>query len=178
MKKLILLPILLFLIACNLKESEKKVNTENKVTSDTVSKERELSIETDSLFGNDFETKQVKSKEEILAVYEGLQIGDTLEIQFQSKIQDVCAKKGCWMKLELPEDKNTHVTFKDYSFFVPKDSKDHKMLVNGIAFIEETDVETLKHYAEDAGKSEEEIAGITESQLNYRFIADGAKAVK
>jgi hypothetical protein len=73
---------------------------------------------------------------------------------------------------------NVHVTFKDYGFFVPKDSKGHEMIVEGRAFIEETDVETLKHYAEDAGESEEDIAAITSPKLNYRFIAEGARAVK
>jgi hypothetical protein len=80
------------------------------------------------------------------------------------------------MKLELPEEQNAHVTFKDYGFFVPKDSQGEQMLVDGVAFIEKTDVETLKHYAEDAGKSEAEIAKITEPEMNYRFIATGVKA--
>jgi hypothetical protein len=177
MKKLLLLSILLLGVACGNKESNQK-DAGNEVNSAEVdSEERELSIKTDVLFGETFELKEVKTKEEMLELYSNLSIGDSIQVQFQSEVQSVCAKKGCWMKLDLADAQNAHITFKDYGFFVPKDSKGHQMLVNGVAFIEETDVETLKHYAEDAGKSEEVIAQITEPKLNFRFIADGAKAV-
>ena len=48
-----------------------------------------------------------------------------------------------------------------------------EVVVNGKAFVTETTVDELRHYAEDAGKSEEEIAAITESKFEYRFLADG-----
>ncbi|WP_019038885.1 DUF4920 domain-containing protein [Psychroflexus tropicus] len=181
MKNLLLLPILLFLVACGSKDSKQDQAEDTPTTTETPSESTEnqdLSILTDSEFGEAFTTTEVKSKENMLALYQNLTLGDTLQVQFQSEVESVCAKKGCWMKLELPEDQNAHITFKDYGFFVPKDSQGHQMLVNGMAFIEETDVETLKHYAEDAGQSEAEIAKITEPQLNYRFIATGAKAVE
>ena len=43
----------------------------------------------------------------------------------------------------------------------------------GKAFVKETSVEELKHYAEDAGKSKEEIAKITEPKLEMSFEASG-----
>ncbi len=46
-------------------------------------------------------------------------------------------------------------------------------IVNGKAFVSETSVEELKHYAEDAGKSKEEIEAITEPKRTYGFLADG-----
>ncbi|MBZ9620420.1 DUF4920 domain-containing protein [Psychroflexus lacisalsi] len=174
MKKLLLLPILLMFLACGSKETKQEKET---VTDDT-SEEKELSMTTDSQFGEAFSSAEVKADSEMLAMYQDLSLGDTIQVQFQSEVESVCAKKGCWMKLDLPEDMNVHVTFKDYGFFVPKDSKGHEMVVEGRAFIEETDVETLKHYAEDAGKSKEDIAAITSPKLNYRFIAEGAKTVK
>jgi len=172
MKKLLLLPILLMFLACGSKETKQEKET---VTDDT-SEEKELSMTTDSQFGEAFSSAEVKADSEMLALYQDLSLGDTIQVQFQSEVESVCAKKGCWMKLELPEEQNAHVTFKDYGFFVPKDSQGDQMLVNGVAFIEQTDVETLKHYAEDAGESEAEIAKITEPKLNYRFIASGVKA--
>jgi hypothetical protein len=178
MKHLLLLPFFLFLLACGSKETKQDQEVETEPTTENTTEKKELSIETDSQFGEAFTTTEVKSNSEMLAMYQDLSLGDTIQVQFQSEVESVCAKKGCWMKLELPEDQNAHVTFKDYGFFVPKDSQGHKMLVNGMAFIEETDVETLKHYAEDAGKTQVEIAEITDPQLNYRFIATGAKAVK
>jgi hypothetical protein len=36
-----------------------------------------------------------------------------------------------------------------------------------------TSVAELQHYAEDAGKSKEEIAKITEPKLELTFVADG-----
>lgn len=178
MKKLLLLSILLLIFACGSKDSKQEDSQETKNLSETISEEKELSIETDSQFGEEFDSTEVKTNDEMLSLYKGLSLGDTIQVQFQSKVQSVCVKKGCWMKLELPEEQNAHVTFKDYGFFVLKDSKGHNMQINGLAFIEQTNVETQKHYAEDAGKSEEEIAKITEPKLNYRFIADGAKAVE
>lgn len=172
MKKLLLLPILLMFLACGSKETKQEKET---VTDDT-SEEKELSMTTDSQFGEAFSSAEVKADSEMLALYQDLSLGDTIQVQFQSEVESVCAKKGCWMKLELPEEQNAHVTFKDYGFFVPKDSQGDQMLVNGVAFLEQTDVETLKHYAEDAGESEAEIAKITEPKLNYRFIASGVKA--
>ncbi|MBZ9779415.1 DUF4920 domain-containing protein [Psychroflexus sp. CAK8W] len=177
MKNLILLLILLMILACGQNHS-KQEHTTSETTTENTSQEKDLSIQTDKQFGDEFELAEVKTGTEMLATYQSLKPGDTLKVQFQSEVQSVCAKKGCWMKLDLPDDQNAHVTFKDYGFFVPKDSQGHNMLVNGVAFIEQTDVETLKHYAEDAGKSEAEIAKITEPKLNYRFIAEGAKAVK
>lgn len=178
MKNLLFLPILLLLIACGTKESNSDDKQNAETSTESNSEEQELSITTDFQFGKNFKALDVKSQSDMAALYRGLKLGDTIEVQFQSEVQSVCAKKGCWMKLKLPQDKNAHVTFKDYGFFVPKDSQNHNMIVNGKAFIEQTDVETLKHYAEDAGESKEAIAAITEPELNFRFIADGAKAVR
>ena len=47
------------------------------------------------------------------------------------------------------------------------------MIVNGRAFVTKVPVEELKHYAKDSGKSEEEIAAITEPEFTYAFEADG-----
>ena len=60
------------------------------------------------------------------------------------------------------------------SFFVPVDSVEGKTaIIQGDLFLDTTSVEMLKHYAEDAGKSEEEITLITEPSFELGFIADG-----
>jgi hypothetical protein len=51
-------------------------------------------------------------------------------------IERVCAKKGCWMEL-VPKtgEAGMRVTFKDYGFFVPTDSKGMKVKAEGqVAF--------------------------------------------
>ncbi|MFK8059566.1 MAG: DUF4920 domain-containing protein, partial [Polaribacter sp.] len=60
-----------------------------------------------------------------------------------------------------------------YGFFMPLDSKGIEVIVNGKAFVKETSVKELQHYAEDAGKSKEEIIKITESKKEFAFLADG-----
>ncbi|CAL2095396.1 conserved protein of unknown function [Tenacibaculum sp. 190524A02b] len=102
-----------------------------------------------------------------------LAVGDTINLKFTSTIKEVCTKKGCWMKLPLNDQTETMVRFKDYSFFMPLDSKGKEVIVSGKAFIKETSVDELKHYAEDAGKSKEEIEKITNPKKEFAFLADG-----
>ena len=45
--------------------------------------------------------------------------------------------------------------------------------MQGDLFLDTVAIEMLKHYAEDAGKSEEEIAQITEPSYDMGFTADG-----
>ncbi len=98
---------------------------------------------------------------------------DSLDVKLEAKIDAVCQKKGCWMDLDLGNGTTMKVRFKDYEFFVPKDADGKMAVVEGKAKLETIDVSTLKHYAEDAGKSEEEIAAITESETAYSFEAFG-----
>jgi len=104
--------------------------------------------------------------------YESMKAGDTVNAKMKGTISEVCSKKGCWMKLDMGNDKIVRVTFKDYGFFMPLDASG-EVIVNGKAFVNETSVEDLKHYAEDAGKSVDEIAKITEPELTLSFEADG-----
>ena len=48
-----------------------------------------------------------------------------------------------------------------------------EVIVNGKAYIKEVPIDELRHYAEDAGKSAEAIAAITELKRTYSFEADG-----
>ena len=69
-------------------------------------------------------------------------------------------------------DSEMMVRFKDYGFFVPLDASG-EVLIHGKAFISETSVDDLRHYAEDAGASDDEIAAITTPKTSYNFEADG-----
>lgn len=98
---------------------------------------------------------------------------DTLEVKISSTAKEVCVKKGCWMKIDLANGDLMRVTFKDYGFFVPKDIVDKEVVLAGKAFRDTTSIADLKHYAEDGGSSEEEIAAITSPEINTTFIAEG-----
>jgi len=125
-------------------------------------------------FGEKISEDAYVSAADAYAKYQTLKAGDTLNLKFTSTINEVCSKKGCWMKLPAGESGETvMVRFKDYGFFMPLDSQGKEVIVEGKAFVKETSVDELRHYAEDAGKSAEEIAKITEPKLEMAFEASG-----
>ena len=66
------------------------------------------------------------------------------------------------------------IRFRDYGFFVPTDSVSGKTaIIEGDLFLDTISVEMLRHFAEDAGKTEKEIALINEPSYNLNFMADG-----
>jgi len=144
---------------------------ENKTTGKD-SKTTEIAINYDS-FGDKITDNGMIDSKTMLNKFKALKAGDTLNIKFASKINEVCSKKGCWMKLDLTDGTETMVRFKDYGFFMPLDANGREVVVNGKAFVKETSVDELRHYAEDAGKTKEEIALITESKVEFAFEADG-----
>ena len=124
-------------------------------------------------FGDVITEENALSSEEVYAQMKVLQVGDTLPVKFISTIKEVCTSKGCWMKLPLNEAEETMVRFKDYGFFMPLDSQGKDVIVEGIAFVKQTSVEELQHYAKDAGKPEEEIANIKAPETTFAFEANG-----
>lgn len=125
-------------------------------------------------YGEKFHPENVISAEEMLMIYDEMELDEPKEVIFKGKINSVCQSKGCWMRLDLGvEDKESFVKFKDYAFFLPMDSAGSDAIIKGIASKKETSVEDLRHFAEDAGKSEEEIEKITEPKVEYTFVADG-----
>ena len=95
---------------------------------------------------------------EFLAQFKGK---DSLETKLMANIKEVCQKKGCWMMLDLGNDMEMRVTFKDYGFFMPKDGAGRLAYVQGVAKIDTTSIEELKHYLQDANASQEEIDAVT-----------------
>ncbi len=89
----------------------------------------------------------------------------------EGTITDVCPKKGCWMRV-TDGTQELFVRFKDYGFFVPMNAAGHEVVMHGTAVRELTSVDELRHYAQDAGKSAEEIALITEPAARVIFFAD------
>ncbi len=124
-------------------------------------------------FGDKIAADKALTNEQMFKKYKSLKAGDTVNVKFKSEITGVCQKKGCWMTLALPGDQSTFVKFKDYAFFVPLNATEQEAIVSGKAFVSETSVAELKHYAKDAGKSDAEIAKITKPEVKYGFMADG-----
>ena len=154
--------VILFVTAC---KTEKKSTESNE-------NQTEIALKFDA-FGAVISTDNVLSSEEMLTKFNSLKVGDSINIKFASSIKEVCSKKGCWMKLALDQETETMVRFKDYGFFMPLDSKDREVIVEGKAFVTEVSVDDLRHYAEDAGKSTEEIAKIITQKKEFAFEANG-----
>jgi hypothetical protein len=94
-------------------------------------------------------------------------------VRFEGEITATCPKKGCWMDVASGED-TVFVRFLDYGFFVPTEGAEGKRtIMEGEAFFDTLTVDARRHYAEDAGASEEEIAAITEPELKLAFTATG-----
>ncbi len=98
---------------------------------------------------------------------------EKVEAKVVAKIVSVCQVKGCWMMVDLGNGGQMRVTFKDYGFFVPLDCSGKTVTMQGFAYYKTTTVEMLRHYAEDAGKTKEEIEAITESEHTLAFEANG-----
>lgn len=97
-----------------------------------------------------------------------------LPLQVESPVTGACQHKGCWMTLQdAGGSDELFVRFLGYSFFVPKDLAGKTAVIKGNFYQDTTSVDDLKHYAEDEGKTAEEIAQITEPKLEYKFYASG-----
>ncbi|MCX6295063.1 MAG: DUF4920 domain-containing protein [Bacteroidetes bacterium] len=158
MKKLLFLSVIGITLfsACG----EHKSETANASTKDTTLQYFGDSITLDGAIAADQLATKMKGK-------------DSLKVKLTGTIEDVCQKKGCWMNLNIGNNQSMKVTFKDYSFFVPKDAANKTVTIEGVAFNDTTSVADLKHYAEDGGKTKEEIAKITAPEINIGFEAHG-----
>ena len=157
MKKLILLSVMFtLLIACKPEQN------------------KEVSYLT---FGEEISDKNILSKDQVIETYNKLAVGDTVNMKFSASVNEVCQAKGCWMLLDIGTNE-AMVKFKDYGFFMPKNIADKEVIVNGKAFVSEVSIEEQRHYAEDAGKSEDEIAKIIEVKKTLSLEADGVLLVE
>ncbi len=123
-----------------------------------------------SFFGDTISADGAIPANQLLAQLTGK---DSMQVKVEGTIQEVCQKKGCWMKVQLDDKNEMRVRFKDYGFFVPKDASGKKVVIDGWAYADSISVADLRHYAEDAGDSKEEIEKITQPEAEYTFMARG-----
>lgn len=124
-------------------------------------------------YGEKIHDEQAMTSKDLAKVYQNLKINDSVQIKVKTTINGVCAKKGCWIEIPVG-DETARVTFKDYGFFLPKNGQGKEVVLVGEAFKSKTSKEDLKHFAMDAGKSQEEIDAITEDEVTLSFQAVGA----
>ncbi|HEX7691152.1 MAG TPA: DUF4920 domain-containing protein [Sediminibacterium sp.] len=95
-----------------------------------------------------------------------------MEVTIKGTVSAVCQMEGCWIRVKSP-DGNMMVRMKDHKFTVPVILDGKSVAIHGLAQEKITTVEQLRHYAEDAGKSKEEIAKITEPKKEIVMEAKG-----
>lgn len=161
---LALLVLSLVFVSC---KNNTKETPENHVETEEV---KEIAY---ASFGDRIEADDVVSAEIMADKFKNMTVGDSISTKMVAKVNEVCQAKGCWMKLDLGNEEQVMVKFKDYGFFMPKNIAGKEVIVNGKAFVSEVSVDEQRHYAEDAGKSKEEIAAITEPKRTFTFEADG-----
>lgn len=161
-KIVFLLPLIFSFLACSHQENkEKKVEATETQTPVTNSIQK---------YGAEITEENAISVSEIPAL---LTKQDSAEVKVAGTIGECCQKKGCWMQVPISDTQEMLVRFKDYGFFVPMDSEGKEIIMEGIVKKEVIPVAQLRHYAEDAGKSKEEIEKITEDEVKISFMATG-----
>ena len=110
---------------------------------------------------------------EVAIMNEQLLTNPEFKGKIKAKVLSVCEKKGCWMTIAKPGGEDIMVRFKDYGFFMPLNIVGKEVVLDGVAKATVTSVDMLKHYAEDAHKSKEEIEKITEPKNEIEFTAKG-----
>jgi len=166
MKKLLaLLTIPLMVWSCSEPQEKETTVTEEVVIEETIETQEVLNF-----YGEKITTENAIASTELMAMLDGK---DSVNIKVEGTINACCAKKGCWMDVDLGNGESMIVKFKDYEFFVPKNAAGQTAVMEGIAKMEVQTVEWLQHKAEDAGQSEEEIAAITEPEVSVSFMANG-----
>ena len=107
----------------------------------------------------------------------GKLVNDQFEGQVKAKVTEVCKAEGCWIKVQRADGTTMMVRAKNHAFLMPENIVGKTVLIEGNATVKETTEEMRKHYAEDGGKSKEEIAKIKGSEKDVQFAAKGVKVL-
>ena len=104
---------------------------------------------------------------------------DGQTVAVEGTVREVCQQKGCWLTLDNAAGETIRVAVAEdadgeYLYTFPMDTAGRSARLTGTVAVEETDVETLKHLAEDGGESAEAIAAITAPERTIVLTAVGA----
>ncbi|HLT45783.1 MAG TPA: DUF4920 domain-containing protein [Rubricoccaceae bacterium] len=104
---------------------------------------------------------------------------ENMPVRVAGTVSEVCQMAGCWFtfqneagvafRVSVPRDEEGYV------FTFPKDVAGRSAVVEGTLTVEETDVATLRHLAQDRGASAEEVAAITAPERTLVLSATGAR---
>jgi len=134
-----------------------------------------------SLYGDDFNYDSIQS---ISSLIDNPNQFLDKQIVTEGKIVDVCPMKGCWIEIKDSDSGQIiRVKVQDDVIIFPEDSKEKKVIVNGvftkIEFTEDQAVKWKIHLTEEKGlKLEESDVTLDSSDLiEYRIKGLGAKII-
>lgn len=123
-------------------------------------------------FGQKITEENALTVEQLVTMMKGKENEEKVDVKVTGEVTDVCEAMGCWLKIKSA-DGNYMVRMKDHSFFVPLALEGKRVVLEGTASVKTTSVKMLKHYAEDAGKTKEEIDAIKEPKTDIVLEAKG-----
>lgn len=125
------------------------------------------------LYGEKLGTDKTIALEKVLQspeTYAGKQVVVT------GYVRQACKKKGCWMEMGVSADQNKQgcrVTFKNYGFFVPKDSAGASAKLAGTVEIKKLDKAAVAHLESDGATFTTKAADGTAHEV--RIVASGVE---
>ena len=127
-------------------------------------------------FGNALSLEEPTALKSVFAKPETYQAQTVL---VEGYVQRACRKKGCWMEIAVDASENAQrcrVKFKDYGFFVPRDSAGSQAKVQGIVQVNTVSKERVDHLeAEGASFAHKRADG---SALEVQLVATGVELKK
>ncbi len=100
-------------------------------------------------------------------------------VLLEGYVQRACSKKGCWMEIASDSNPNAQrcrVKFKDYAFFVPRDSAGSNAKIQGVVQVNSVKKERVDHLeAEGARFAAKQADG---SALEVQIVATGVSLKK
>ena len=97
----------------------------------------------------------------------------TINLTISGKVEDVCKAEGCWMKLDLGEEKRLLVRMKNRSFSVDDEVQGKYAFVKGTVHYDTISVENLQKHAKEDGESDSVVSALTVSEINLVMEALG-----
>ncbi len=97
------------------------------------------------------------------------------EMTLSGEVRQACTVKGCWMELAPTADASAgaRVTFKDYGFFVPTDSRGAHARVQGVVSVKAVDAGEVAHMESEGGTVGGKTADGTAREV--RIVATGVE---
>ena len=124
------------------------------------------------VFGEKTTAENAITVDQLFSIMSAKKENKEMTVKLKGKVTQVCEREGCWIKVLSP-DGSMMVKMKDHTFTVPLVLNGKEVIIHGIADEKLTTVEQLRHFAEDAGKSKEEMAKIKEPKREITVQAKG-----